>query len=104
MVIKSFIECGISVQPDGTQDHLISVRELPEIGGEVMDQEEEWKRGGIVCNLMPPGDRPKRWAGKGLLPGEEDWAGVLGILDENNALADEAEVEEEEQEEAEFIY
>lgn len=51
LVIKSFIQTGLAVNVDGSEDPLIQLRDIPDIGKDIMN--DGWKEGGVNCNLVP---------------------------------------------------
>lgn len=94
LIRKAFLQNGIALAIDGSQDHLVKVRDIPDIGLEIIDAEGEWRKGRINTNLTPAslypgaamGKKIQRWAGKGLVE-EDNWDEVLRLLDEKEELS-----------------
>jgi len=60
VIIKSFQQVGISLKPDGSQDHLLHIRDLPNlvVGSWVLERPENAPTGtsyGLDCNLSSDG-------------------------------------------------
>lgn len=91
LIQKSFRDTGISLQPDGSEDHLINIRDLPSLAVNYHTQY------GLNCNLQI-GSRGKRETGKGILS-EDNWEMLLKMLDEKGILAGLQEVADQENEE-----
>jgi hypothetical protein len=100
LVRKSFQQTGISLNPDGSEDHLLKVKDLPDLDKEIGSR-EVWGAGGLNCNLEPGvvknGRKGKRCTGSGVLQ-DDNWTRLLGLLDEKGVLAQEIEVKEREDE------
>jgi hypothetical protein len=75
LVQKSFQQDGIALDPEGSEDHLLSVRDLPNLAPEIGDR-SVWEEGGLNCNLEPlvmiNGRKGKSHTGNGLLK-DDDW-------------------------------
>ncbi|KAA8892541.1 hypothetical protein FN846DRAFT_1013171 [Sphaerosporella brunnea] len=87
LIRKSFQQTGISLNPDGSEDHLLKVKDLPDLAKEIGGSEP-----GVVVN----GRKSKRRTGGGLLQ-EDNWPQLLRLLDEKGALAQEIEAKEREE-------
>jgi hypothetical protein len=99
LVQRSFQQDGIALDPEGSEDHLLSVKDLPNLAPEIGDR-SVWEEGGLNCNLEPPvminGRKGKSHTGNGLLK-DDDWPHLLQLLDTKDALAREQEVTEHEE-------
>jgi hypothetical protein len=71
------------LDPEGSEDHLLSVKDLPNLVLEIGDR-SVWEEGGLNCNLEPPvminGWKGKSHTGNGLLK-DDDWPHLLRLLD-----------------------
>jgi hypothetical protein len=99
LVCKAFQQTGISLNPDGLEDHLLSVKDLPDLAKDIGDY-SAWGQEGLNCNLEPPvvvnGRKGESHTGDGLVP-EDNWPRLLRLLDEKGALATEKEAKEHEE-------
>jgi len=90
LIQKSFRDTGISLQPDGSEDHLINIRDLSNLAVNYHT------RYGLNCNLQV-GSRGKRETGRGVFH-EDNWEELVKILDVKGVLAGAKEVANEEEE------
>lgn len=91
LIQKSFRDTGIALQPDGSEDHLINIRDLPSLPVNYHTQY------GLNCNLQIR-SRGKRETGRGILS-ENNWESLLKMLDEKGVLVELKEVADQENEE-----
>ncbi|KAA8908331.1 hypothetical protein FN846DRAFT_1021020 [Sphaerosporella brunnea] len=77
LIYKSFQQTGISLNPDGSEDHLLHAKDLPDPAKDIGDS-DVWGSGGPNCNPEPEvvtvtgsgkhqreGKRHRQWASAG---------------------------------------
>ncbi|KAA8894455.1 hypothetical protein FN846DRAFT_973897, partial [Sphaerosporella brunnea] len=78
LIRKSFQQTGISLNPDGSEDHLLKVKDLPDLAKEIGGS-EIWGAGGLNCNLEPGVvENGRHQTGGGLLQ-EDNWPRLLQL-------------------------
>lgn len=101
LIRKSFQQTGISLNPDGSEDHLLNVKDLPDLAKEIAGSEVRGA-GGLNRNLEPGTveneTESRRRTGGGLLQ-EDNWPHLLRLLDEKDAVPQDIEAKEREDDE-----
>ncbi|KAA8896516.1 hypothetical protein FN846DRAFT_993711 [Sphaerosporella brunnea] len=96
VIPKLFNQPGTSLNPDGSEDHLLNVKDLPDHAKEI-GSSEVLGAGGLNCNLelgvVENGRRSRGQTGGGLLQ-EGNWHHLLRLLDEKDAVPQDIEAKE----------
>jgi hypothetical protein len=87
LIQKSFVETGIGLNPLGTEDERLKIRDMDGL------MVGDYSQGGLNCNLEPGLEGKKRRTGAGIMA-VDNWPALIQLFKDKGIPADQHEVQE----------